>query len=291
MAPKLPVGHPLLEGAVGQPPPRASPCREGLGGSNEPHPPRKTGRAGEGRGCTRTHSICLWGGGTGYGHHPPVLGKLRHSEGRSLTRGLCLAELRQGPALSTRLKQRKTASHVCVPSSAGSARLGWHHPACSEGPRLFPPPAGAAAAPALVKGEACTPLLAALVGTPPTLLEQWDLTLPTGDAGRSWRGQGLLARPGAAPSLCARNRMQGGQAHPPTHRVWGGGPANTLVGRGGDREILGTNGWVGGISRRQQSRQKTSPSSPGSRAGAKPAVPSQPGHRAFSWRLCRQGEH
>lgn len=243
--PQTACGAPAAGGSCGATAPACQPWGEGLGGSNEPHPPRKTGRAGEGRGCTRTHSICLWGGGTGYGRHPPVLGKLRHSEGHSLTGGLCLAELRQGPALSTRLKQRKTASHVCVPSSAGSAQLGWHHPACSGGPGLLPPPAGAAAAPALAKGEACTPLLAALVGTPPTLPEQRDLTLPTRDAGRSWRGQGLLARPGAAPSLCARNRMQGGQAHPPTHRVWPGVLQTHSWGQGGTEKSWGPTGGLG----------------------------------------------
>lgn len=230
-----------------------------------------------------------------YGCHPPALGKLRHSEGRSLTRGLCLAELRQGPALSTRLKQRKTASHVCVPSSAGSTQLGWHRPACSGGglgcsrprpgqqqlqrwrrgkpaPRFLqrwwgpPPPSSSRAAGSHPPCPGCRQELAWAGGSSP------GLGLPPPFVPGATRGAAGLVRQHTeygAGVLQTHSWGQGGQRNP------------------GDRGV----GWGAAVSGRQQSRQKTSPSSPGSRAGAKPAVPSQPGHRAGSRRLCRRREH
>lgn len=101
----------LLEGGC------TSPHQEALGGSNQPYFPHQRGE-GRRRQGLHTHTAPAFGeGGRDTAAIPPALGKLRHSKGHSLIRGLCLAELRQGPALSTRLKQRKTASHVCVPSS------------------------------------------------------------------------------------------------------------------------------------------------------------------------------
>lgn len=114
---KLSVGLLLLEGG-----PLLVPAhtKRGWGVEMSPIPTPQVGRAGAGRGCMHTASA-FGGKGTGYGCHPAALGKLRHSEGHSLTRGLCLAELRQGPALSTRLKQRKTASRVCMPMRAATS--------------------------------------------------------------------------------------------------------------------------------------------------------------------------
>lgn len=199
MAPKLPVGHLLLAGAVGQPlPTPPQPLLRGAGGVQmSPIPPQSWGEGRCRQGLhTRTQRLPL-GRGDGIRPPPPSPGETEAQRGAFANqRSLCLAEQRQGPALSTRLKQRKTASHVCVPNSTGSTQLGQHRPACSGGAWLLPPLATAAAAPALAKGEACTPLLAAPVATPPALPEQRDLTLPT-------TGRGLLARAGAVPSLCA----------------------------------------------------------------------------------------
>lgn len=178
-------------------------------------------------GCTHSNYLPL---GRGYRIEQPLLalGKLRHREGHLLTRGLCLAELRQGPALSTRLKQRKTASHICVPSSTGSAWLGQQprlDPPCLGGPRLLPPLARAAATPTLVKGEACTLLLAALVRDPPSQLSQSSGISPSPPGGcrqeLAW-AEDFLTRAEDAPSLCARSCTWGSQAHLPTHQYGAG---------------------------------------------------------------------
>lgn len=94
------------------------------------------------------------------------------------------------------------------------------------------------------KGGSLHPTSHSAGGDPPALTEQWDFTLPTQGAGRSWHG--LLARPGVAPSLCTRSCSQGSWAHPPTHHVWGRGPANTLVGMGETEKSWGPKGWLGG---------------------------------------------
>lgn len=160
-----------------------------------------------------------------------------------------MAELRQGPALSTRLKQRKTASHVVAPSSAGSTQLGRQHgpdPACSGGPGLLPPPAGAAAVPALSKGEACTPLLAALVGTPPGFPEQQNLTLPTRGAGRSWHGQGAPRQRWGCPLPLCREPHTGRPGSSADTPSMGRGSCKHTRGDGENREILGTEGGLWG---------------------------------------------
>lgn len=89
----------------------------------------------------------------GKGTWLPAPGKLRHSEGCLLTRGRCLAELRPSPEHQTKAEE-DSEPHLSVRSC-----LLW-------GPWLPPmPSARVVAAPALVKGEACIPLLAAPVGT------------------------------------------------------------------------------------------------------------------------------
>lgn len=89
----------------------------------------------------------------GKGTWLPAPGKLRHSEGCLLTRGRCLAELRPSPEHQTKAEE-DSEPHLSVRSC-----LLW-------GPGLPPmPSARVVAAPALVKGEACIPLLAAPVGT------------------------------------------------------------------------------------------------------------------------------
>lgn len=131
----------LLEGAP-------APTKTCWGVQISPIYPTKAGRAGEGRRRQglHAHTAPAFGeGGWDTAAIPPALGKLRHSKGHSLIRGLCLAELRQGPALSTRLKQRKTASHVCVPSSMSSAWPGQQphpDPACLGAPGCSHPQLG-----------------------------------------------------------------------------------------------------------------------------------------------------
>lgn len=197
-------GAPTAGGSCGAAAPLPTPPQpllRGAGGVQmSPIPPQSWGEGRRRQGLhIRTQHLPL-GRADGIQPPPPSPGKTEAQQGAFANqRSLCLAEQRQGPALSTRLKQRKTVSHVCVPSSTGSTQLGQHRPACLGGAWLLPPLATAAAAPALAKGEACTPLLAAPVATPPALLEQRDLTLPTAGRGSS-PGLGLSppSVPGAA---------------------------------------------------------------------------------------------
>lgn len=80
-------------------------------------------------------------------------GETEAQQGVFLTRGRCLAELRPSPEHQTKAEE-DSEPHLSVRSC-----LLW-------GPGLPPmPSARVVAAPALVKGEACIPLLAAPVGT------------------------------------------------------------------------------------------------------------------------------
>lgn len=106
--------------------------------------------------------------------------------------------------------------------------------------------AAAAAAPALAKGEACTPLVTALVGTPPALPEQQDITLPVWGAGRSWHGQGAPCQSWVCPlPLCQEPHagQPGSSANTPS---MGRGSCKHTCGNSGDREILGIKGRAGG---------------------------------------------
>lgn len=116
MAPKLPVEHPLLEGAMGQPCPALAPTKKGFGVQMSPIPPAfPLSQSGEGRCRHGLHTVKL----SAFGEVrqdtavTPSPGKTEAQRGHLLTRGLCLAELRQGPALSTRLKAEED-SEPCL---------------------------------------------------------------------------------------------------------------------------------------------------------------------------------
>lgn len=129
------------------------------------------------------------------------------------------------------------------------------------GPGLLPPPARAAAAPALAKGEACTPLLAALVGTPPSSSRAAGSHPPCpgcrqqlARAGGSSPGLGLPPPfvPGATRGAAGlvRQHTEYGAGVLQTHSWGQGGQRNP-----GDRGA----GWGAAVSGRQQSRQKNIP--------------------------------
>lgn len=133
------------------------------------------------------------------------------------------------------------------------------------GPQAAPIPSWAAVALALVKGEACTPLVTALVGTLQLLESSGVSPSPPrvqAGAGMDW---GLLARPGLPPpSVPGAARRATGLIH--QHTTYGAGVLQTHSWGWGRRRNPGDQraGWGAAVSRRQQSRQKTSLSSPGS---------------------------
>lgn len=223
------------------------------------------GGGGRCRQGLHTHTAPAFGeGGWDTAAIPPALGKLRHSEGHSLIRGLCLAELRQRPALSTRLKQRKTASRVCVPSSMGSAWPGQQpcpDPACLGAPGCFHPQLGSSGSSAS-KGGSLHPTSHSAGGDPLALTEQWDFTLSTQVAGRSCHGLGAPHQAWGCPLPLCQELLAGQLGSSTNTPRMGQGSCKHTRGDGGDREILGTKGPAGG-----------QPSPEGSRVGRKHPCP------------------
>lgn len=103
---------------------------------------------------------------------------------------------------------------------------------------------------------------------PPALTEQWDFTLPTQGAGRSWHGLRAPCQAWGCPLPLCQELLAGQLGSSTNTPRMGQGSCKHTRGDGGDGEILGTKGPAGG-----------QPSPEGSRVGRN--IPVQ------SWLLSR----
>lgn len=131
------------------------------------------------------------------------------------------------------------------------------------------------------KGGSLHPTSHSTGGDPPALTEQWDFTLPTQGAGRSWHGLGIPCQAWGCPLPLCQELLAGQLGSSTNTPRMGQGSCKHTRGDGGDREILGTKGPAGG-----------QPSPEGSRVGRKhpcpvlalelgqnPPCPAKPRHR------------
>lgn len=134
------------------------------------------------------------------------------------------------------------------------------------GPQAAPIPSWGSSGSSAGKGGSLHPTSHSAGGDPPALTEQWDFTLPTQDAGRSWHGLGAPCQTWGCPppSVPGAARRAAGLIH--QHTTYGAGVLQTHSWGWGRRRNPGDQraGWGAAVSGRQQSRQKTSLSSLGS---------------------------
>lgn len=130
------------------------------------------------------------------------------------------------------------------------------------GPQAAPIPSWGSSGSSAGKGGSLHPTSHSAGGDPPALTEQWDFTLPTQGAGRSWHGLGAPCQTWGCPLPLCQELLAGQLGSSTNTPRMGQGSCKHTRGDGGDGEILGTKGLAGG-----------QPSPEGSRVGRKHPCP------------------